>query len=204
VEAQACNLVLIAGMSAAKRNSGHGPVAEAEPLSVDLSGVEELCRGLPSVEELCGAIAKAFHVKRTEVALLRREGDALKFLFPRELRDVGSIPLSSSAVAAHTATTKKVDLFNRFTRVKHASVFEGVRLGLGAEGEDRGGPIQKLMSAPILDSSHDTIGVIQICRKGSESCLAGPDFNRIDLRQLESVARLVADLNVLWSEAAAH
>ena len=65
-----------------------------------------------------------------EVALLRLENGLLKFLFPTELTTAGSIPISSStAVAAHTAVTKKVELFNNFTRVKHASIFETIKPG---------------------------------------------------------------------------
>ena len=75
-------------------------------------------------------LSKIIHVGQHEVALLRVESNQLKFLFPDELKTAGSIPLSSqSAVAARTAVNRKVELFNNFAKVKHASIFETVKLG---------------------------------------------------------------------------
>src|SRR5215469_16782151 len=73
-------------------------------------------------KEICSSIAKLFDVKKTEVAWLEAAGSLLKFIYPAELKAVGAIPLSSSAVAARTARTKRAELFNSFTRVKHSSV----------------------------------------------------------------------------------
>src|SRR4029077_6885743 len=44
----------------------------------------------------------------------------LQFGYPDELRTAGSIPISSSSIAAHTAISKKSEIFNNFARVKHA------------------------------------------------------------------------------------
>jgi len=98
---------------------------------------------------------------------------------------VGAIPLSSPSVAARTARTGRSDLFNAFTRVKHLSVFEVVKIGEpGADSE----VIQKLMSAPIEDPNGHIVGVIQVSRKAEHPCGAGADFTTHDLRELESVA----------------
>ncbi|MGA7766870.1 MAG: hypothetical protein WCA27_11680, partial [Candidatus Sulfotelmatobacter sp.] len=51
-------------------------------------------------ESICACVAKIFHVKETEVALLELRGSLLSFLYPAELKTAGAIPLSSSAVAA--------------------------------------------------------------------------------------------------------
>ena len=72
-------------------------------------------------------LAKIFRVQYTEVALLRLEGGLLHFVFPEYLRTTGAIPLSSKAVAAHTALSKKAEIFNNFARVKHASIFETIK-----------------------------------------------------------------------------
>jgi hypothetical protein len=112
----------------------------------------------------------------------------LNFLYPTELKTAGAIPLSSSAVAARTAQTKRAELFNSFARVKHFSVFELVKLGDTGLGEQ---VIQKLMSAPIVTPNGEVIGVIQLSRKASRPEAAGPDFTPADLRKLESVARVV-------------
>jgi hypothetical protein len=72
-------------------------------------------------------LAKVFGVQNAEVALLRLEGGLLKFIFPEHLRTTGAIPISSKAVAAHTALSKKAEIFNNFARVKHASIFETIK-----------------------------------------------------------------------------
>jgi hypothetical protein len=133
-------------------------------------------------------------VRPTEVALLRLEHGFLKFLFPAELRTVGAIPLtSSSAVAAHTAISKKLELFNSFNQVKHAGVFETVRLGKNEHGEIPDTyPIQKLMSAPVLNSDGQLLGVVEVSRKGADLKSSGPDFTMEDLQQLEAAAQVAA------------
>jgi hypothetical protein len=153
--------------------------------------IEELA-GLGSSEStpesICACVAKIFQVRETEVALLELSGRMLHFLYPAELTTAGAIPLSSSAVAARTAQTKLAELFNSFTQVKHFSVFELVRLGnTGLDDQ----VIQKLMSAPVLATNGEVIGVIQVSRKAPRPAAAGPDFTPDDLRKLESVAILV-------------
>jgi len=132
-------------------------------------------------------------VRKTEVALLVLQGNLLKFLFPAELRSAGSIPLTSSAVAAKTALSRKAELFNTFANVKHSSIFEMVKLGTADENPDAQ-VIQKLMSAPILDSFGEVWGVIQISRKGTSPKTAGPDFSEEDLQVLERSCESVAKL----------
>jgi hypothetical protein len=112
-------------------------------------------------------------------------GSVLRFLFPAELKKVGAIPLSSPSVVARTARTRRSELFNAFTKVKHLSVFEVVKIGeSGADTE----VIQKLMSAPIADPNGNIVGVVQVSRKSRHPAGAGPDFTTEDLRKLESVA----------------
>lgn len=140
---------------------------------------------------ICACVAKIFHVKETEVALLELGGSLLNFLYPAELKTAGAIPLSSSAVAARTARTKQAELFNGFTQVKHFSIFELVKLGdTGLDDQ----VIQKLMSAPVLTRNGEVIGVIQVSRKAPRPAAAGPDFTTDDLRTLESVARFIGSL----------
>jgi GAF domain-containing protein len=140
-------------------------------------------------QKLCASIAEIFQVKETEVALLELRGKLLHFLYPEELKTAGAIPVSSSAVAARTAQAKKAEIFNSFTQVSHFSIFEAVKLG------DRGldaQVIQKLVSAPVLNTEGLVLGVIQISRKGPRPAIAGPDFTPSDLQTLESVAQFVA------------
>ncbi|HEY6764664.1 MAG TPA: hypothetical protein VI386_07825 [Candidatus Sulfotelmatobacter sp.] len=144
-------------------------------------------------------LAKVFRVQYTEVALLRLEDGLLRFIFPEHLRTTGAIPISGKAIAAHTALSKKAEIFNNFAKVKHASIFETIKPG-GAETEDqsRPNPIQKLMSVPIMDRQSNVLGVIQISRKGLDPRFA-PDFSREDLHDLELAAGVLAASPVLLS-----
>ena len=164
----------------------------------DLSPLEHLVDQDVTPRQVCGVLARMFEVQPTEVAILRLERGLLQFIYPDELRTVGSIPISSSSVAAHTAISKKPEIFNNFARVKHASIFETVKLG-GSEGVDTSEPlpIQKLMSAPVIDENSKVLGVIQISRKGSESSYAGADFSREDLHELELAAGILAASRVM-------
>jgi hypothetical protein len=142
-------------------------------------------------------LAKVFKVQHAEVALLRLEGGLLKFVFPEHLRTTGAIPISSKAVAAHTALSKKAEIFNNFARVKHASIFETIKpVGAEAEAPAPPAPIQKLMSVPILDQHSIVLGVIQISRKGLDPRFT-QDFSREDLHDLEIAAGVLAGSPVM-------
>src|SRR5579863_2505067 len=136
-------------------------------------------------------LAKIFRVQYTEVALLRLESGLLRFVFPEHLRTTGAIPLSSKAVAAHTALSKKAEIFNNFARVKHASIFETIKPNSGDSEESQPNPIQKLMSVPIMDQELNVVGVIQISRKALDARMA-QDFSREDLHDLELAAGVLA------------
>jgi hypothetical protein len=156
--------------------------------------VEQLLKENPVPEAFCAELAKLFKVRPTEVALLRLERDALRFVYPPELKTAGSVPLSSaSSIAAHTALTKKVELYNGFVKVKHASIFETVKLKKSEEGHsNEQGPIQKLISGPVLTAEGKVLGVLQVSRKAFDLPSAGPDFTLDDLHQLEAITGVLA------------
>jgi hypothetical protein len=160
----------------------------------DWMELERLVSHDATPEETCFELAKIFSVRKTEVALLRLETGLLRFLFPTELATAGAVPLSSSsAIAAHTATSRKVELYNSFLKVKHASVFESVKLISPEENEKCDQlPIQRLMSAPVFGARGGVLGVIQVCRKGLDLSSSGPEFTLDDLRRLEHVASSLA------------
>jgi GAF domain-containing protein len=150
-----------------------------------------------SALDLCMVLAKIFRVQYNEVALLHLQDGLLRFVFPEHLRTTGSIPLSSKAVAAHTALSKKAEIFNNFARVKHASIFETIKPdGMEPEQINTPSPIQKLMSVPIMDRDSAVVGVIQISRKGDDPSFA-QDFSREDLHDLELIAGLLASAPAL-------
>ncbi len=171
--------------------SNQGFAAKAAKASV--SDLERMVSESPSSDRVCLKLAQALHVRRSEVALLRLEKGSLRFIFPPELRSAGVLPLTGSAVAARTAATRTPLLSNAFTRVKHVSLFEAVKLG--AEEEDRSQeqmPIQKIMSVPVVRSEGNVMGVVQVSRKGLDASLAGADFTGEDLKQLERAAEILA------------
>jgi hypothetical protein len=178
-----------------KRNSDQGGTAAA-PARAPNASVEHVLGQAANPQNFCSALAKLFGVRATEVALMRLEKGLLSFLYPEQLKTAGSIPVSSSsAVAAHTASTKKTELFNAFVKVKHASIFESVKLNSSEDVERSGqNAIQKLMSAPIIDAQRKVLGVIQVCRKGFDPATAGPDFTLDDLQQLELAAKVLSTL----------
>src|ERR1700693_168119 len=173
------------------QDKNHG-LTEEIVLPENLLPLESVLGEGVSAMDLCMVLAKIFRVQYTEVALLRLEGGLLRFVFPEYLRTTGAIPLSSKAVAAHTALSKKAEIFNNFARVKHASIFETIK-PVGSEVEDPAppAPIQKLMSVPILDPNSTVLGVIQISRKGMDPRYT-QDFSREDLHDLELAAGLLA------------
>ena len=188
-----------------KRNSGQNASAAAAAPARDVTTFECLLKQDPTAEQFCTELSKTFRVRSTEVALLRLEKGLLMFLHPEQLKTAGAIPISSSSsIASHTAVTRKVELFNTFAKVKHASIFEKVRLDAPVQEKDESqppeqAPIQKLMSAPVLDPEGKVLGVIQICRKGFELSAAGRDFDLDDLQHLELAAKALSQASFMRS-----
>jgi hypothetical protein len=158
-----------------------------------LQDLEKMVSESPSPERVSGKLAQILNVSRNEVAVLRVEKGSLRFVYPPELRAAGVIPMSSSAVAARTVATGTSLLSNSFARVKHASLFESVKLGaLADNASSEQMPIQKIMSVPISSSEGKVMGAIQVSRKGLDSSLAGTDFTNEDLKRLEQAAVILA------------
>src|ERR1700694_5809701 len=182
-----------------KPTSGqHTSGAAAAAPSLAHGGWERQLAQASTPERCCAELSKIFGVRLNEVALLRLENGLLKFLFPGELATAGTIPISSSTqIAAQTAMTRKVELFNNFTTVKHASIFESIKPSGEKSEELPPATIHKLMSAPVLDSGDKVLGVIQVCHKGFDLASAGPDFTLDDLQQLELVAKALSHVGFM-------
>jgi hypothetical protein len=171
-------------------SASHSLVSELERLTRalgdDSAKISEI--SLPSVAQ---RIAKNLGVKNEEVAImgLSTKWRHLHFLVPEALRNVGFIPLSSnSALAARTARDGRSEIINNFSAVRHASVFEGVKIG--NEGVEA---IQKIISAPVL-ADGKIIGIIQISRKGSSATNAGKDFTPDDLSKILAICKPLGKL----------
>jgi len=158
----------------------------ANHMTSETAGNQQL--SIPSIGE---RIAKDLKVKPDEVAILAisEKHKSLNFLVPEALRNVGSIPLSStSALAARTARESRPDIQNNFATVRHATVFEGVNAD-----EWKASAIQKIISAPILFEGK-VIGVIQISRKAVTLTEAGPDFTPDDLGRVLAICKPLGKL----------
>ncbi|MGC2288011.1 MAG: GAF domain-containing protein [Candidatus Acidiferrum sp.] len=144
-----------------------------------------------SLTSIADRIAKNLGVKTDEIALMgvSNRWRHLYFLVPESLKQVGFIPLSStSAIAARTARESRPEILNNFASVRHATVFEGVKIG-GEISE----LIQKMISAPIL-SGDKVLGVIQVSRKGASPKEAGPDFSADDLGKILALCKPLGKL----------
>ncbi len=144
-----------------------------------------------STEKLVQEIAKLFSVKQDEVAILQlaSDGKVLKFLHPFKLKQMGSIPLSTTnSLAVRTVREKRPEMINNFPAQKHPTIFEAVELGPKKKERE---PIQKIISAPLLLDSKP-VGVIQISRKGKTLQAVGADFTIRDLTSLMTTAGMLA------------
>jgi len=171
--------------------------AGVKPAKATMDDLERMLPESPSVDRACLKLAQILHVHRNEVALLRLEKNSLRFVFPPELRAAGVLPLSGSAVAARTAATRTPLLSNSFSRVKHVSLFESVKLGGIEDNSSQQMPIQKIMSVPLVNSEGNVLGVVQVSRKGLDASLAGADFTGDDLKQLEKAAPILARMSFM-------
>lgn len=147
-----------------------------------------------TVEQICDELSRIFRVRKQEVALLQFQESMLRFLYPPELSSAGMIPVSSSAVAARTAASRRADYFNNFVAVQHSGIFETVRMKRSGAPNAEVDPliIQKLMSAPVMGPDNKVMGVVQISRKGFDVASCGPDFTSGDLNQLRAAAKIIA------------
>lgn len=182
---------------------GNFSVLNRYPMTTTLSLASELERIASAIESdatataqmsltsIAERIAKNLGVKTDEVALMgvSNRWRHLHFLVPESLKQVGFIPLTSnSSIAARTARESRPDIINNFASVRHATVFEGVKIS-GESSE----LIQKMISAPIL-SGDKVVGVIQISRKGANAKSAGPDFGADELGKILALCRPLGKL----------
>jgi len=181
---------LVAYPTTQTMSSGLSLVSELERLASAL-GTDASESANLSLAGIAERIAKSLGVKPNEVAILNvsHRWRHLHFLVPEALKNVGFIPLSStSALAARTARESRPEIVNNFSGVRHASVFEGIKVGT-----DPAQAIQKIISAPILADGR-VVGVIQISRKGVAALHSGPDFTPEDLGKVLALCKPLGKL----------
>jgi GAF domain-containing protein len=166
-------------------------IAELEHLAEALSAAQGTPPEPLQLAAVAERIAKSLGVRTDEVAIMAvsLRWKHLYFLAPAELKNVGFVPLSSnSALAARTAREAKAEIVNNFAAVRHASVFEGVKIGA-----ESGEAIQKIISAPILTEGR-VVGIMQISRKGPSAMSVGPDFTADELARVVALCKPLGKL----------
>jgi hypothetical protein len=134
------------------------------------------------------AVSAAFSCKADEVAILLLTSDNkhLRFVSPRKLSELGTIPVTKrDSIAVNVLAKKQGEAINNVPLVKHVSFFETIKL------RDKPAPIQKMITVPILFKGAP-VGVAQISRKGDTPGAAGPDFGPADVRRAQEIFEGVA------------
>jgi hypothetical protein len=139
-------------------------------------------------ERVVKAVSGVFGTRTDEVAvlLLSNDGRQLRFIAPRKLAELGSLPLTKrDAIAVSVFLRKTGEANNTVPLVRHVTFFESVKI------KDRVAPIQKMVTVPIMDGPLP-IGVAQISRKGDSPRDAGPDFGPADVRKAHEIFAALA------------
>jgi hypothetical protein len=140
---------------------------------------------------IVNSVSHAFGCKTDEVAilLLTHDGRHLRFIAPRKFSELGTIPVTKrDSIATNVLNRRSGDVINNVPMVKHVSFFESVKIR-----DKPSGPIQKMISAPLL-VHNQPIGVVQISRKGNTPSEAGPDFTPQDLKRTQDIFAVIGPL----------
>ena len=106
------------------------------------------------------------------------DGKYLRFVAPRKLCDLGTIPTTKRDSIAVTVFTRKAgEANNNVPLVRHVAFFESVKV------TEKVMPIMKMVTVPIV-ADGQVIGVAQVSKKGDNLAEAGPDFNQTDVRKV--------------------
>jgi len=147
------------------------------------------------------ALQQAFKVEEDEIVFLSLdpETNSLYFIWPIRMSNAGSIPMSThGSFVTGTVREQRPQIHNRFTSAQHASIFEQFKLGNPKDKKDkkdkkdnRPKTIQKIMSVPLIEGEN-SVGAVQVCRKGETDDQAGADFTKTELEALTEIAKVIA------------
>jgi hypothetical protein len=134
-----------------------------------------------------GAEELARRVDEIGILIAGTNGKYLRFVAPRKLCDLGTIPTSKrDSIAVGVFTRKIAEANNNVPLVRHVAFFESVKVS------DKVQPIMKMVTAPIV-AQGEVIGIAQVSKKGENLTDAGPDFNLADLRKVSDYFNSKAD-----------
>jgi hypothetical protein len=133
--------------------------------------------------------AEEFGRQLDEIGILiaGSEGKYLRFVAPRKLCDLGTIPTTKrDSIAVGVFSRKTPEASNNVPLVRHVAFFESVKV------TDKVMPIMKMVTVPII-SRGQIVGVAQVSKKGDTLTDAGPDFNNADVRKVSEYFESKAD-----------
>ena len=148
--------------------------------------------GEPRLKLAAQALTQVFKLRADEVAIFSvdKKLEMIGFLWPPKLKMTGNLPLSSNtALVARTIRDGKAFVNNSFGSLSHATIFEMVKID--KDQADAPQRIQKIISIP-MEFNGDTVGAIQLSRKGEDGPAAGPDFGKNELALLAELAKVIA------------
>lgn len=143
---------------------------------------------LDMADRVVKTVSREFSCRGDEVAilLLSCDGHHLRFVAPRPLVKLGSIPVTKrDSIAVAVLARRSGEVTNNVPGVKHVAFFETVKL------RDKPVPIQKMVTVPIFSNGHP-IGIGQVSRKGETPREAGPDFSEGDLHYSQELFAAIA------------
>jgi hypothetical protein len=133
--------------------------------------------------------AEAFARQVDEIGILiaGTDGKYLRFVAPRKLCDLGTIPTTKrDSIAVGVFTRKAGEANNNVPLVRHVAFFESVKV------VDKVMPIMKMVTVPII-AQGQIVGVAQVSKKGDTLTEAGPDFSNSDVRKIGEYFESKAD-----------
>jgi hypothetical protein len=143
---------------------------------------------LDMADRVVKTVSREFSCRQDEVAilLLSCDGHHLRFVAPRPLVDLGSIPVTKrDSIAVTVLARRSGEVTNNVPGVKHVSFFETVKI------RDKPVPIQKMITVPMF-AHGQVIGIAQVSRKGETARDAGPDFSDSDLHYSQEIFDSIA------------
>ena len=133
----------------------------------------------------------ARQVDEIGILLVGTDGKYLRFVAPRTLCDLGTIPTTKRDSIAISVFNRKIgEANNNVPLVRHVSFFESVKM------TEKVQPIMKMVTVPIVTNGQ-VIGVAQVSMKGDSLAEAGPDFNAADVRKVTEYFESKAELLLL-------
>lgn len=116
-------------------------------------------------------------IEEIGILIAGTKGTYLRFIAPRKLCDLGTIPTTKrDSIAVSVFTRKHPEANNNVPMSRHVAFFESVKVAAKPQ------PIMKMITLPLFVDGV-VIGVAQVSKKGGTLAEAGNDFTADDVRK---------------------